>query len=272
MTMSLSNAPVDVARSNTSNGFYPPSKMTDSVHSNSSSCCSSNAGGRQQIRIASELLFKSAAKHRHDHVTQHPGRDTQGTVDILEAALGVACDGGCDLDDSSSSSSAEDYDVAVKFTSASPSDDYYGSRKMSRPSKSVTTRKRPTTEKREFLLDDMQSFQDMLNKACQEEAGDDHSCCETSHSTGDFEDEEKSYVSFVDEWDVPVNFSKQATSTSYLHHELPGGAGKEAKREIMLDNLQSFQAMLDEQRDRDDDDESYSSSEEEEEDFELCLY
>jgi hypothetical protein len=178
MTMSLSTAPVDVIRNNSSNVFRPPNKTTDSVNTNSTCCSSASTNGRQQLCIASELLFKSASKHNHDEVTQHTGHDTHGTIDILEATWGVACDGEC--------------------------------------------------------------------------------------SSGDFEDEE----SFVDEWDVPVKFS-EATSS---YEKLPEGPGKEEKREIMLDNLQSFRTMLDARRNGDGDDASCSSSEEEDDDFEVCLY
>jgi hypothetical protein len=98
----------------------------------------------------------------------------------------------------------------------------------------------------------------MLKATCDEDED-----CDTTCSNTDFEGDQ----SFVNEWDIPVKFSEAVPCAGPPRAR---GSDSEEKREILLDNMQSFQnmLMLDAYRNGEgEDDERYSSSDEEDDDF-----
>jgi hypothetical protein len=248
---------------NTNDGVFRPPLKTAS----DSSCSDCSSSGRQQVVVPSAFYHPVSINRVSSRV---------GTADILDEALGVTCEHSDDENFDSENTTSDllleedDYLVEVNFAASLPSEDYYGSRKMPRSlSAHIYNGRLGNKEmasddvvKREFLMDDMKSFEEMLKSAC--DVCDD-SCDTTSCCSSDSHDEDDSFVA---EWQVAVKFDDELRQDTSRRQTAPKS---DEKRELMLDNLQAFQIMLDSCRNGEEDDLSCSSSEGGEEDFDFAL-
>ena len=189
--------------------------------------------------LATSLLFEVSGGNKNTKSSSTC--DGTNALNILDEALDCLDDSYSSSSNSTFNSFIDEFQVPVK---------YDGAAKAPRNS---------PPEKVEMLLDDMKSFEDMLNNATLED--DMSSCC------SDYEEEEDDENEENDDLYIPVKFDTLESSTARCR-----GISSPNQRELMMDNMKSFDSMLELYRKIPQGFEDDEESDEEEEEEYCCNY